>query len=260
MASPSRQVERYACGFPLMVAPPTVGLRARVAWSSWQFPPIPQSRESYCALLEALGLPHACPSSLGPTEHVLSLGSACFTARFLQRQRLRAHASPFDWVFSSAAMVAHCIETGFAALLDPDQYQRLAGGRVGHRLYSGMVGHAAIFNHHDPLGSAADLAHFERCAARFEAVLSATSHKLFVLVTEEPAAAALAPLRALLAALCSRTSNFEIIAVCLACRHAAEVGVDPAEAQAGGRAWFIVRCRVCCMMRCRVHRMGASHR
>jgi|TARA_B110001469_G_scaffold119730_1_gene127554 hypothetical protein len=50
---------------------------------------------------------------------------------------------------------------------------------------------------------------------RFEAVLSAPGHTLFVLVAREPAAAALAPLRALLAALCSRTSNFEIIAVCL---------------------------------------------
>ena len=81
--------------------------------------------------------------------------------------------------------------------------------------FRGTAGHAAIFNHHDPLGSAADLAHFERCAVRFEAVLSAPGHTLFVLVAREPAAAALAPLRALLAALCSRTSNFEIIAVCL---------------------------------------------
>ena len=70
-----------------------MAIRARLAWSSWQFPPIPQSYASYCALLEALRLPHACPPSLGPTEHVLSLGSACFTARFLQQQRLRTHAA-----------------------------------------------------------------------------------------------------------------------------------------------------------------------
>ena len=119
-----------------------MAIRARLAWSSWQFPPIPQSRESYCALLEALRLPHACPPSHGPTEHVLSLGSACFTARFLQQQRLRTHAAPFDWVFSSAQMVTHCIETGFASLLDTDQYHRLAGGTVGHRTYSGMAGHS----------------------------------------------------------------------------------------------------------------------
>ena len=119
-----------------------MAIRARLAWSSWQFPPIPQSRESYCALLEALRLPHACPPSHGPTEHVLSLGSACFTARFLQQQRLRTHAAPFDWVFSSAQMVTHCIETGFASLLDTDQYHRLAGGTVGHRRYSVMAGHS----------------------------------------------------------------------------------------------------------------------
>lgn len=119
-----------------------MAIRARLAWSSWQFPPIPQSRESYCALLEALRLPHACPPSLGPTEHVLSLGSACFTARFLQQRRLRTHAGPFDWVFSSVQMVTHCINTGFASLLDTAQYQRLAGGTVGHRTYSGMAGHS----------------------------------------------------------------------------------------------------------------------
>ena len=83
------------------------------------------------------------------------------------------------------------------------------------------AGHAAIFNHHDPLGSAADLAYFERCAVRFEAVLRAPGHVLFLLVTREPASAALAPLHALLVALCSRTSNFEILTVRLAC-HAAE--------------------------------------
>ena len=111
-----------------------MAIRARLAWSSWQFPPIPQSHASYCALLEALRLPHACPPSLGPTEHVLSLGSACFTARFLQQQRLRTHASPFDWVFSSAQMVTHCIESNFASLLDTAEYQRLAGGSVGAHL------------------------------------------------------------------------------------------------------------------------------
>ena len=203
-----------------------MAIRARLAWSSWQFPPIPQSHASYCALLEALRLPHACPPSLGPTEHVLSLGSACFTARFLQQQRLRTHASPFDWVFSSAQMVTHCIESNFASLLDTAEYQRLAGGSVGHRTYSSMAGHAAIFNHHDPLGSEADLAYFARCAERFEASLRAPGHKLFLLVTREPAAAALAPLRALLAALCSRSSNFEILAVCLECR-AVDASVAP---------------------------------
>ena len=63
-------------------------------------------------------------------------------------------------------------------------------------------------------------------------MLRAPGHKLFLLVTKEPAAASLAPLRALLAALCSRTSNFEILAVCLAC-HAAEAGVAPEATRRG---------------------------
>ena len=62
--------------------------------------------------------------------------------------------------------------------------------------------------------------------------MRAPGHKLFLLVTKEPAAAALVPVRALLAALCSRTSNFEILAVCLAC-HAAEAGVAPEATRRG---------------------------
>lgn len=62
--------------------------------------------------------------------------------------------------------------------------------------------------------------------------MRAQGHKLFLLVTKEPAAAALAPVRALLAALCSRTSNFEILAVCLAC-HVAEAGVAPEATRRG---------------------------
>ena len=97
-----------------------------------------------------------------------------------------------------------------------------------------MAGHAAIFNHHDPLGSAADLAYFARCAERFEASLRAPGHKLFLLVTREPAAAAFAPLRALLAALCSRSSNFEILAVCLECRAVDATVAPEAMRPAGG--------------------------
>ena len=54
----------------------------------------------------------------GVITHVLSLGSACFTARFMERHGLRRHAGPFDWVFSSPTMVEHCVADDFASFLD----------------------------------------------------------------------------------------------------------------------------------------------
>ena len=74
------------------------------------------------------------PSSLGPHpqvppieapqpfEHVISLGSSCAISLFLRQQRLRVHAGPFDWIFSSARMVAACLDDDFACFLDPAQY------------------------------------------------------------------------------------------------------------------------------------------
>jgi hypothetical protein len=204
---------------------PAHGLRARVAWSSWQFPPIPQSRREYAALLAALGLQHACAPADGPTAHVVSLGSACFTARFMQEHGLRTHAGPLDWVFSGPCMAAHCLETDWAAFLDATQYERREGGRVGHRLYSAMAEHGVIFNHHDPLESAEDLAHFERSVCRLDAVLSSPDRKLFLLVSKEPAE--LAGLRALCGALARRTRRFELLCVLLRC-HAESRG-EPEE-------------------------------
>ena len=69
------------------------------------------------------------------TAFTLSLGSLCAAAKFLQRHQLRAHAGPFDWVFSSPEMVAHCLDDDFAAFLDRTQYVPIDDGFAGHRLY-----------------------------------------------------------------------------------------------------------------------------
>ena len=162
------------------------GLRARVAWTSWQFPPIPQSRPEYHALLEALGLQNDCVPHEGTTRDVVSLGSTCFTARFMSEHGLRTAAGPLDWVFSDGRMAAHMLDNDFASFMDPSQYQRREGGRLGHVTYSGMIGRA-IFNHHDPLGSPVDLEYFRRCVARLRTVLASPRRKLFLLVSKEAA-------------------------------------------------------------------------
>jgi hypothetical protein len=123
-----------------------------------------------------------------PVEHVLSLGALCFTAAFMQKHRLRPFAGPFDWLFSSPRMVAHCIEDRFRTFLDASQYTCLHAGKAGHRLYGPMVrggGGDVIFNHHNP-ALPQDYQHFRRAAARFMAQLSAPGHKLLLLVSKGP--------------------------------------------------------------------------
>ena len=79
-------------------------------------PQVPPSSASGAARL---------PEARQPFEHVISLGSSCAIALFLRQQRLRVHAGPFDWIFSSARMVAACLDDDFACFLDPAQYAPL---------------------------------------------------------------------------------------------------------------------------------------
>ena len=119
----------------------------------------------------------------------VSLGTHCFTASLLRRWGLRSAAGPFDWLFSSAAMVTHCIEDDFRAFLDREQYApvppelRRDGAevnRTNHRLYQQMFGIEFIFNHHDPHEEATH-AHFTRSVDRFRAVLGDARRKFFIL-------------------------------------------------------------------------------
>ena len=101
---------------------------------------------------------------------VLSFGTLCLTARSLGVAGCRTFAAPFDWIFSNPAIVAHVIANDGRALLDPSEYIKAPTGGICHRTYSGMlkVGmnkqnrHSIIFNHHDPLERADDLAYWAR--------------------------------------------------------------------------------------------------
>ena len=89
--------------------------------------PHPQVPPSAARLSESPRAPGAArlPEASQPFEHVISLGSSCAISLFLRQQRLRVHAGPFDWIFSSARMVAACLDDDFACFLDPAQYAPL---------------------------------------------------------------------------------------------------------------------------------------
>ena len=180
------------------------------------------------------------------TAYALSLGSLCAAAKFLQQHQLRVHAGPLDWVFSSPEMVAHCLDDDFAAFLDRAQYVPIEDGFAGHRLYSAMIGHRTIFNHHNPL-LASDHEHFERCVARLRAVLLRGERTLFLWVGKQPAE--LPAVHQLFSALRRRgATNFELLVVGLERHSTADIGATlidelgvPAEA-ATLRVWT-QRCR-----------------
>eukprot|EP00435_Cladocopium_sp_Y103_P068782 s1023_g32.t1 len=114
---------------------------------------------------------------LGNPQHVLSLGTRCFVARSLQLMHWRTYAGPFDWIYSSAKMVRHCIEDDFRSFLDASELVK-AGHAWAHRGYAQMLGRQVVFPHHCPLDR--DREHFQRAVRRCQQVLLSEERKLFV--------------------------------------------------------------------------------
>ncbi|CAE7746818.1 MMK1 [Symbiodinium sp. CCMP2456] len=79
--------------------------------------------------------PHSSCEPPPPFVRVISLGSNCLTAMWLQHNGWRKSAMPFDWVFSSPAMVRDCLHDDFRSFLDPREYRPLGkrGAPCGHR-------------------------------------------------------------------------------------------------------------------------------
>ena len=171
------------------------------------------------------------PDGALPVQHCVSFGSLCFPACFMKSHCLRTAAGPFDYIFSSVSMVRHCIEDGFVTLLDQSQYFKASavmGKAVGHSLYSSMIEHRVIFNHHDPR-LAHDLEHFVRAAERFKLVLASPGRKLFLLVSKQPLSTD--ELSNLFHTLTRRSTQFELLAIEL--QVAPNDGVPAAEDEAG---------------------------
>ena len=124
---------------------------------------------------------------------VMSFGCVCLTARSLGTAGARTFAGPLDWIFSNPAIAAHIVGSGGEALLDRDEYFRVATGKVGHRTYSplltsgpkGQNRHGAVFNHHDPITSMEDRAYLRRCVSRMNAALTSPLPKLCALISLE---------------------------------------------------------------------------
>lgn len=125
---------------------------------------------------------------------VVSLGSLCIPAHTLARLGMRKFAGPFDWIFSSPAMVQHMLEDDFATFLDQSQITTSAKFRfkAGHRFYSKMLANNTgdsnianvIFNHHDPSCDDGH-AYFQRTVHRFRHCLKCRNAKVFLICSLE---------------------------------------------------------------------------
>lgn len=116
-------------------------------------------------------------------NHVISVGTHCYTSWLLERMGVRKYALPLDYIFSDLEMTSECISDNFKAFLDSSQYEIIdTEGRCGHKIYSDKYKLPIIFNHHN-VTQTVYYNHFARAVARFQKILSSEGQKLFLCVS-----------------------------------------------------------------------------
>lgn len=150
-----------------------------------------------------MGMRRWLPARPGDVAHI-GFGTFCHIAAALRDCGLRGWTGPFDWIFSTPAMLGDCLDDDFAALLDPRHLESVAPGALTngakrqcrHRLYQERYGLPTLFNHHDPAGVSQDRNALERAVARMRAALGGPGANVLYMMSEtfwpEPELAALA--------------------------------------------------------------------
>lgn len=195
------------------------------------------------APVEAATLGTAADGDAAPMRHAVSLGTHCYASWLLGDMGLRRSSSPFDWLFSSPALIRHCLEDDFATLLDPAHHEQFGVHRQAlHRFYNRGFGTEAppmgeppLFFHHNPT-TEDDHARLVRGVARFRRLLDSPDEKLFLMVVarNRPQAELAGGIEALAGVLDARTRNATLLAVV----HAGIVdraGANTAQVWAQGR-------------------------
>lgn len=123
-------------------------------------------------------------------QHVISLGNHCLTATILKKYGIKKYSTPFDWIFTSPALVADCLSDNFATLMNPAYHQSITLNRknqdnepgAAHLLYQERYGTYELFTHRD-ITTKHDFAYFSRAVERFRNVLSKDEGKIFIMVS-----------------------------------------------------------------------------
>ena len=125
-------------------------------------------------------------------DQAVSLGFFCHSAYALRALGVRAFSGPFDWIFSTSAIVEHAISDNFSTFLDASQYEPVPlnlredahANMCDHRLYRDKFGRKYLFNHHSP-DLPNDYAFFSRSVERFRYLLRENNPILFVAFDRE---------------------------------------------------------------------------
>lgn len=134
-----------------------------------------------------LTTPHE--SSYGPINHVISLGTHCYTSQLIKTLGLKRASYPFDWLFSSDRLVLDCLEDGFERFLDPGQFRTSpiedrAEPHINladHAYYAERLGVRYVFNHRDP-NVPEHFEYYRRAVDRFHDVLASDDVKLVLMI------------------------------------------------------------------------------
>lgn len=110
---------------------------------------------------------------------IISLGSHCAPSMMLKKNELKHFSGPFDWIFSTPAMVRHCMTDRFRTFLNPKYH--LPANRINETGgFDEVADHAyyrdhfstpgLVFNHRD-ITRPEVLQYYRRCVARFSQML-----------------------------------------------------------------------------------------
>lgn len=127
---------------------------------------------------------------LTDTEKLIPFGTTCYVALLAQQLGLRSESYPFDWIFSSAAMIADCLEDDFEAFLDPRYHRSTPSDEradphvncAQHTLFFDRYGIANVFNHRD-ITQPEHLAYFRRSVDRLRKALASEIPALLVMLS-----------------------------------------------------------------------------
>ena len=122
----------------------------------------------------------------------VSCGCHCYTGSMMKRFSLKTFSAPFDWIFSSPAMISYCFDDDFKTFLDQSHFstipeaQRSSPGVnfADHEYFKQNFKINRMFNHYDP-SSEAGFQYMQRCVARLRSAMRAPSHTIFVCVAHD---------------------------------------------------------------------------
>ena len=112
-------------------------------------------------------------------NYIIPLGTNCYIASYLKRNKLKLVSYPFDWIFSYPVDIYDIINTNFEYFLNKDYYVN-QDDTINYNSHKKYCTNLRMFNHHNPYKDN-DNEYFKRCVTRFNDVIKKEEMKLFIM-------------------------------------------------------------------------------